>query len=77
MKKYIIGILGITGLAVLLAGSHLTYKKAYSISIIGGSDGPTSIFVAGKLGKGLPLVLIAAGVILLGIAAVTWIKGRK
>lgn len=40
-----------------------------SIAIIGGADGPTSIFLAGSVGDGIPfLLLIGHTVILIGMA---------
>jgi len=41
--------LGALGLSQLFPDIALTLKQAASISIIGGADGPTSIFLAGKL----------------------------
>ena len=50
-KRIIIGLIAV---GVLLAVACLVIsirnKAAYSISVIGGADGPTAIFVAGKLG---------------------------
>jgi len=55
MKKYIILLLtgvGIisTGVAIVTA-MWITRRKPVSIAIIGGADGPTSIFLAGKIGR--------------------------
>ncbi len=51
LKKIGIGFIGILGFLSLMEGIYLkTQKKeAMSIGIIGGADGPTSIFLAGKL----------------------------
>lgn len=38
-------------------------KKAFAISIIGGADGPTSIFIAGKVNSG-PVYMLTALLIL-------------
>lgn len=70
MKKKALALLAIAG--VLLAVFGYGYKSRYaaSIGIIGGADGPTAIFVAGKLGLplyiGFALALLA--LILLGAA---------
>ena len=50
--------------------SEFMEKKSYTISIIGGADGPTSIFLAGKVGSGFTLVTF-----LLGILIVLFITG--
>ncbi|MBR5224416.1 MAG: sodium ion-translocating decarboxylase subunit beta [Clostridia bacterium] len=58
---------------VLLAAIGYGYENRYaaSIGIIGGADGPTAIFVAGKTGMmlyaGIALVLTALVLILLRI----------
>ena len=54
-------------------------KKSVAISIIGGADGPTSIFLAGKLGAGFYLgtYLIWLFVILLGVGIVIYIRKKK
>lgn len=55
MKKYItlllagIGIIS-TGVAIGIA-MLIARKKLSTVSIIGGADGPTSIFLAGKIGR--------------------------
>ena len=76
MKKRIIAV--IAALGVLLAVIGYGYKNRYasSIGIIGGADGPTAIFVAGKKGMlfyaGIAL-LLAAGILL---AAALWRKRK-
>lgn len=55
MKKWIIiGVIaiGIIGVATAMKVSISPNRVAASVSIIGGADGPTSIFLAGKLGGG-------------------------
>jgi len=60
MKKYKF----ITGLILIIAtlGLLLFVIKRYYISqatsIIGGADGPTAIFIAGKFGDLMPIYLI-------------------
>lgn len=43
--------------------------NAVSVSIIGGADGPTSIFLAGKIGTGFKMT-VAAGILLLAAAVI-------
>ena len=50
-KRIIIGLIAVGALlAVACLVISIRNKAAYSISVIGGADGPTAIFVAGKLG---------------------------
>lgn len=75
MKKAA-GIVGIIGAFLLLKGVifKLTHK-ASAIAIIGGADGPTSVFIAGKCGSHAAVSLIVLGILLL-LAAV-WIFRKK
>lgn len=53
-KSFLLGAaaqLGIFGAYLLAIGMGFNDKAAAAISIIGGADGPTSIFLAGKLGQ--------------------------
>lgn len=54
-------------------------KQSVAISIIGGADGPTSIFLAGKVGAGFywGTYLIWPLVILLGVGIVIYIRKKK
>ena len=47
-----------------------------TIGIIGGADGPTSIFIAGKIGNGT-LFFLAAVVVLLAAGLFWYLKKRK
>lgn len=76
MKKTIGIIAGIIGVLLAVIGIILKIKKSMSVSIIGGADGPTSIFLAGKLGGDFSMAAIAIGVILLLIAVVLFLKNR-
>ena len=53
MKKTMAIILGVIGLVLAGFSAVLKWKKQMSVSIIGGADGPTSIFLAGKVGNDL------------------------
>ena len=63
MKKIPGIILTLTGAMAAAGGVILkkTDKAAASVSIIGGADGPTSVFVAGNVGSGTAFMVIAAG----------------
>ena len=76
LKKY-----GIMYLVLNLIRRIYTFamQKAVAVSIIGGADGPTSIFLAGKVGGTFSMViyLISLLVILLGIGIVIYIRKKK
>lgn len=62
-RRLLIGmLLAAAGFILLFAGIRFFLSPA--ITIIGGADGPTSIFVAGKISKTIPSIAIAAGAIL-------------
>ena len=49
MKKRLGIIAGILGIVLAVIGIVLKQKENTAVSVIGGADGPTSIFIAGKL----------------------------
>lgn len=48
--------------------------ERYSIGIIGGADGPTAVFVSGSP---LPMILVAAAVLLAAFLLVQYFRKRK
>ncbi len=71
----IVGLLAV-GLGLMIKMRAKRDVMAASIAIIGGADGPTSIFVAGKVGDGSVIALLVAGGILLVLAAVLFFRHR-
>lgn len=76
LRKIGIGFIGILGIVSLIEGIFLktleNKNSAMSIGVIGAADGPTSIFLAGKLSPansiGNILLVVGAGIlIILGI----------
>ncbi len=67
-------IVAIIGIAVVAL--TLLTKRAHSVSIIGGADGPTSIFLAGKVNPWSLIIGIVAGLMLL-TAGIVLIRKRK
>ena len=63
MKKRLGIIAGILGIVLAVIGIVLKQKENTAVSVIGGADGPTSIFIAGKLNGDRIILLILAGVI--------------
>ena len=53
MKKILGIVAGIVGIISVIVGVALKMNNN-AIAIIGGADGPTSVFVAGKLNNCLP-----------------------
>lgn len=52
-------------------------QKGVAVSIIGGADGPTSIFLAGKVGGSMIAYLVSLVVILIGVGIVIYIRKKK
>ncbi len=71
MRKIAGIILTVTG--IVIAAISLIFIRngqmsvARSVAIIGGADGPTSIFVAGKIGGFSAMTGMIAGIVLLAV----------
>ena len=72
MKKWIISLVGILGCIFVIFG-----KESASVAIIGGADGPTSVFVAGKVGDSVSVVIIAMGIILIAGGLYVYKRWRR
>jgi len=48
-----------------------------SVSVIGGADGPTAIFVAGEIGNPVIPWIVGTGIVLIMIVIVMFLKKRK
>jgi len=51
--------------------------EAVAISIIGGTDGPTAVFVAGKIDDGFIIGAILVGIILVAVGIVIYRRVKK
>ena len=69
MKKILTIATGILGILLVVAGVIAKVKKTVAFSIAS-ADGPTSVFIAGKLGADISFGLIVAGLILIVIVVV-------
>ena len=77
MKKILGIVAGIVGIISVIVGVALKMNNN-AIAIIGGADGPTSVFVAGKLNSVLvSILLIAIGVVMLIVAIIFYPVCRK
>jgi len=65
MKKWICMIVGLISVLILYFGITAKLNEQKAIAIIGGADGPTSIFIAGKIGYGSIISMILIGVIVI------------
>ena len=80
MKKLsvLLGIIAVFIGTVVVAITLLT-RREYSVSIIGGADGPTSIFLAGKVDSMSLIIGIVLGAVLLvaGVVLIVKNKGKR
>lgn len=76
MKKVFWIIPCIVGMLLVSFGGIMKVKENTAVSIIGGVDGPTSVFVAGKLNGNLAFGLIIIGIVLLGVAVIAFFKRK-
>lgn len=67
MKKILGIILTVIGIMMTVVFLIFKIKGQMSVSIIGGADGPTSVFVAGKVGSPLAITGIIAGIAVLAV----------
>lgn len=75
MKK-VVGIsTGIVGVLCIIGGI-MKAKENTAVSIIGGADGPTSIFLAGKFNGNAAILLMVAGIVLLAAGGFAWFKRK-
>ena len=77
MKKTLAIIVAVMGILLATIGIHWKSKAAVAISIIGGADGPTSIFLAGKIGDGMILGTILIGIALLVVGVMIYKKIKR
>ena len=69
-------ILGAAGAAIFLVGGWLRRRELQAaISLIGGADGPTSVFIAGKINPGFYFEIIGLGAV--AVAAAVWLFQRR
>ena len=64
------------GMLLVVSGCVMKLKGNTAVTVIGGADGPTSVFVAGKLNGDFSVMLILVGIVLLAIAAMIYWKRK-
>ena len=77
MKKRLGIIAGILGIVLAVIGIVLKQKENTAVSVIGGADGPTSIFIAGKLNGDNFIFMIVVGIIILIYPVVDFLFNEK
>ena len=77
MKKIIAIIVAVLGIILLAIGIDMKSNAAMAVSIIGGADGPTSIFLAGKIGDGFITGIILIGIVLIVAGVIIYKKFKK
>lgn len=77
MNKVIGIVLGVIGVAAAALGIMIRTNGKASISIIGGADGPTSIFLAGKVGGASSTITIIIGIIFVVIGVMAFTRRKK
>ncbi len=68
MKKVLNVVLAAIGAGLFGVGVTSMTKKAVAYSVIGGADGPTSVFIAGKIGDRIWWTLMIAGGLIIGLS---------
>ena len=86
MKRIVAMMAGLAGAVFLAAGIMVKVKSQRAVSVIGetmvigGADGPTSIFIAARVNHDVLALLLIAGSVLLilfGIWLITKRKGKE
>ncbi len=76
MKKPISKIMITVGGALLIAAAVAKMMEGKAVSVIGGADGPTSIFIAGKVSPGWMIPAAVVGVFVLAAGIVFLVRKK-
>ena len=76
MKKVLGIVTGIVGAICIIVGGIMKAKENTAVSIIGGADGPTTIFLAGKLNGNVAILFIVAGIVLLAAGGFHFLRKK-
>ncbi|WP_394916838.1 oxaloacetate decarboxylase [uncultured Robinsoniella sp.] len=74
--KIIFILLGILGIIGIVFSIKTYFYKQKSITIIGGADGPTSIFIAGKVGN-FHMLFIGGAILFAALLGILFFLIRK
>ena len=70
MKKKLMVIIGILAMEIAIFSVLIINERNTSLAIIGGADGPTTVFLAGTLGNGVLFAAILFGLIFLALGII-------
>lgn len=71
-------ILGAVGVGLVLLGTYLyRWKQNVAISLVGGADGPTSVFIAAKINPAVYFIVIGLGAAVASGAAIWLFRKRR
>ena len=62
------------GIVQVISRAVMKLKGQTAVTVIGGADGSTAVFVAGKLNGDFSIMLILIGIVLLAVAAIVYWK---
>ena len=66
----------VIGILFVILGGIMKAEENKVVSMIGGTDGPTVVLVAGKLNDILALILLGVGIVLLVVAVIAYLKRK-
>lgn len=76
MKKIWFVILSAVGILLLVWGAVLNATESSTLGIIGGADGPTSIYLSGGVDWHLSAIFMVLGGVTLAGAAIAYLKKK-
>lgn len=77
MKKVLWIFTCTVGMLLVVFGAALKMQENTAASIIGGADGPTSVYVVGKLNTNFPVVLMIIGIVVLAAAIIVCLRRKQ
>ncbi len=78
LKKVVLAsLLAAGGIFLAGVGLYLYWRESFVISLVGGADGPTSVFIAGKINTGFCWFIVGLGILAAAAGIVTLIKMKK
>lgn len=77
MKKVLWTFTCTVGMLLVVFGAALKMQENTAASIIGGADGPTSVYVVGKLNTNFPVVLMIIGIVVLAAAIIVCLRRKQ